>query len=278
MGLPFTLRRFAGAALAASSLLLSGCLLTPGKFTSELTLTKGGDFSYAYDGEISMMGLSQLANMGSEKTFEAECRDDSFEERPCSAEEAATQRAEWEQEQAEDAAEKEQFVKMMGNIDPSDPESAEKLAELLRKQRGWNKVTHVGDGLFVVSYAVSGKLTHGFVFPLVEKMPALTPFVTALPRSDGSVRIEAEGFGGEQMPGMGPGLGMISMMTAGKQQDKDAPAPVTPDGTFTIVTDGRILANNTDEGPETLADGMQRLSWRVDAAQKAPPMALIALD
>ncbi|WP_066555131.1 hypothetical protein [Croceicoccus bisphenolivorans] len=278
MGKSFTLKRMACAMLAASSLLLSGCLLTPGKFTSELTLKKGGGFAYTYDGEISMMGLTQLAKMDGKQTFEAECYDDDFEETTCTAEQEAEQRAEWEAEQAKEAAEKQQFVKMMGSLDPSDPESAEKLAETLRKQRGWSKVTHVGEGLFVVSYAISGNLTHGFVFPMVEKMPMVSPFVTALPRADGSVRVEADGFGGEQMSGMGPGLGMMSMMGAAGKKDDDAPAPVLPDGTFTIVTDGRILANNTDEGPEILGGDMQRLSWKVDVSRKSAPMALIALN
>ena len=277
MPLPLTLRRAAAAALAASALLLAGCLLTPGKFTSELTLRKGGQFAYVYDGEISMTGLTQLAAMNGKAEFEPACHDDNFEARPCTDEEAAEQRGAWEAEQAKEAAEKEQFVAMMGGIDPSDPESADKLAAMMRKQRGWDKVEHVGDGLFRVHYAISGTLTHGFVFPMIEKMP-VSPFVAALPRADGSVRVEAEGFGGEKIAGMGPGLGMMAAMGAGHAGDADKPAPVLPDGTFTIVTDGRILANNTDEGPETLADGMQRLTWKVDAGSKAAPTALVALD
>lgn len=276
MGISRNLRRAGTAVLAASSLLLSGCLLTPGKFTSELALTKGGGFTYAYDGEISMMGLTQLAKMDSKKTFEAECYDDEFEPADCTAEEEAEQRREWEAEQAKELMEKQQFVKMMGNIDPSDPESAAKIAESLRKQRGWDRVDHVGDGLFMVSYRASGLLSHGFIFPMVEKMPALSPFVTALPRADGSVRVEADGFGGEQMSGMGPGLGMMNMM--GAKGGEDGTLPVMPDGTFSIVTDGRILANNTDDGPEMLDGGRQRLTWRVDASRKTAPMALIALD
>jgi len=277
MGISITLRRAGAVAVAASSLLLSGCLLTPGKFTSQLTLTKGGGFAFTYDGEISMMGLKQLASMGSDETFEPECYDDEFEPADCSAQEEAEQFEEWQADQAKEAAEKAQFAKMMGSMDPSDPASAEKIAQTLRKQRGWTRVEHSSDGLFEVSYATSGTLTHGFVFPMVEKMPTFSPFVTALPRADGSVRVEADGFGGEEMAGMGPGMGMMNMMGAAKKADSGAP-PVLPDGVFTIVTDGRILANNTDEGPEATADGMQRLSWTVDTSRKTAPMALIALD
>lgn len=278
MTLPKPFRRIGIALIAACPLILSACLLTPGKFTSELVLKRGGAFAYRYDGEVSMMGLSQLAKMGGEKTFNPQCYDDDYEEAPCSEAEEAEQRAEWEAEQAKEAREKEQFVRMMGNIDPADPESADKLAEVLRRQRGWTSVEHKGDGLFEVSFAVEGSLTHGFVFPTVEKMPALSPFLTALPRADGSVRVEAMGFGGEAMAGMAPGLGMMAAMGAMKSGDGDAPAPVLPEGTFTIVTDGRILANNTDEGPQALEGGVQQLEWTVDASRKTAPMALIALD
>ena len=48
------------------------------------------------------------------------------------------------------------------------------------------------------------------------------------------------------------------------------------DGTFTIVTDGQILANNTDEGPRSTAEG-QMLEWKVTRRTEAAPTALIQL-
>lgn len=69
-----------GLLLAASSLALSGCLLSPGAFTSELHLMKDGNFSYSYDGQIQMLALTKLAEM-SEKTdsaFLAECWDENM--------------------------------------------------------------------------------------------------------------------------------------------------------------------------------------------------------
>ena len=48
------------------------------------------------------------------------------------------------------------------------------------------------------------------------------------------------------------------------------------DGTFRIVTDGRILANNTDEGPVEGAGG-QVLEWQVNRRTQSAPMALIQL-
>lgn len=275
MGKLFTPRTLAAAGVAASSLLLSGCLLTPGAFTSELTLSKGGAFTFTYDGEIAAMGLSDLARMGSNKEFAAECYDDDFEDTECTAAETAEQKAEWEAEQAKDKAEKEQFVQMMGGLDPADPESAQKLADSLSKQAGFRSVSHKGNGVYDVDFAVSGQMTHGFVFPMVEKMPTMSPFVVAIPRGDGSIRIEAPGFGGNDSmadPSMAMMMGMAS-----KQAGGDAPKAVLPDGTFTIRTDGRILANNTDDGPAE-AGGMQVLRWEVTSGSKIAPTALIALD
>ena len=48
------------------------------------------------------------------------------------------------------------------------------------------------------------------------------------------------------------------------------------DGTFTIRTDGAVVSNNTDEGPQAGAAG-QQLSWTINARTNAVPMAVIRL-
>jgi hypothetical protein len=64
---------------------------------------------------------------------------------------------------------------------------------------------------------------------------------------------------------------------AGAKDGKNAPPPMpSPDGTFTLVTDGTILANNTDEGPQGDPSG-QRLSWAVNLRAPAAPTALIKI-
>ena len=55
-----TPRALATAILASLSLLLSGCFMTPGKFTSELILMEQDRFTFAYEGEIFFLGLSSL--------------------------------------------------------------------------------------------------------------------------------------------------------------------------------------------------------------------------
>ena len=48
------------------------------------------------------------------------------------------------------------------------------------------------------------------------------------------------------------------------------------DGTFTMVTDGEILANYTDEGPRA-APGGRALSWKVNPRTASAPTALVNL-
>ena len=260
---------------ACGALALSACFLTPGKFASELVLTRGGVFAFSYEGEITTMGLNQLAQMDRPAPFEAECLNDKGEPRDCSAAEVADQRAGWEAEQDEEAREKEQFLKMFGGMDPSDPEVAEKLVATLRKMRGWEAVSYRGDGIYDVRYRTEGVLTHSFLFPVLEDMPAMTHFVSATPRTDGSVRVQAPGFGGEQL-GMVQGLPMMMAMGAMHNGEEEAAKIVLPDGQFTIRTDGDILTNNTEEGPVT-EGGMKVLRWTVDESSKTVPTALIAL-
>ena len=280
-------KKLRGVALAvASSLALTGCLLSPGTFTSELHLMKDGTFSYSYDGEIQMLALTKLAEMGSksEQTFEAECWDEDFEERECSLAEVNEQRAEWDAEQGKREAKRrddaEKAKALLGGIDPSNPEAAQELAAKLQRQRGWEEVTYKGDGLFDIDFRISGRMTHDFAFPVVEKMPMSNMFVTVVLRDEGQVRVDAPGFasagGNNPMQGMMGGMAGLMQMSSKKEGEK-APNIALPDGTFTIITDGRILANNTDEGPQASAHG-QALVWSISPRTEQAPTALIAFD
>ena len=282
----FISRPVRAAALAASSsLALTGCLLSPGAFTSELQLMKDGSFSYSYDGEIQMLALSKLAEMGNEaEEFEAVCYDDEFEERDCTLAEVNEQRAEWDAEASERAAEKrkeaEEMKAFLGGIDPSNPEAAQELAAKLQRQRGWEHVTYMGDGLFDVDFRVSGRMTHDFAFPVIEKMPMGNMFVTVVLRDGDQVRVDAPGFaaqgGGNPMQGMMAGMAGLAQMSE-ENEGQEPGKVVVPEGTFTIVTDGRILANNTDEGPQQNARG-QALVWNISPRTEQAPTALIAFD
>ncbi|KPF92000.1 hypothetical protein IP81_08125 [Novosphingobium sp. AAP83] len=278
------MRRLAAiSAVAVGVLLLAGCMLLPGKFTSELDLRKDGTFSFAYKGEIHLLALSKMAadkrnNEDAEEVFAPSAcyTDSSGEERACSKNEIADQKANWEEQRAiakENVAQKKKseeamMKSMLGGIDPADPRAAQEFAERLRRQHGWKSVIDKGDGRFEVDYAITGRLDHDFTFPMIEKLPMVTPFVTLIRRNDGSVRLEAPAFSSAatSSPMMG--------MAAASANNGGADSMPTLDGLLTLVTDGDILTNNTDDGPIPVPRG-QKLVWKVNARTAAAPAALV---
>ena len=292
-----TIRWRAGALLAGFALALSGCFMTPGKFTSELAITGPDSFTFSYEGEIFFLGLSKLAQMDSaqESFTPGDCYDDeTYEPRDCTKAELDDQRAEWDAgaaaraEQAKKQAE--QMAALMGGIDPSDPKAAEELVKLLKRQKGWERVVHKGDGVFDVSYRVTGTMGHDFTFPMIEGFPTTNPFVQVFLRKGGQVRINAPGFAAQESgsAGMGTMLGAgsfagLAAMGAAEEAAKTGGTPETlpgvpsMDGTFTIrIAPGmRILANNTDEGPVAGTAG-EALVWTINPRTADAPTALIA--
>lgn len=282
-----------GLVPALACLALTGCFLQPGKFDSALNLRKDGSFTFAYKGQIYLLALSKIADMAAKAERESEfvadtCHDDNLDERDCTADEIAEQKRTWESgrqaKKQEDAKNAEMMRAMLGGIDPADPQAAKELAERLRHQAGWRSVAYVGDGLFEVDFALSSKLTHDFAFPTIERFPMASPFVMADRRADGSVRIDAPGFAGQTVtnPMQAMMSGALGAAASGSAADKAgaaaAPAPNVPeiDGTFRIVTDGEILANNTDDGPQASAGG-KTLQWRITRRTQVAPLALVRL-
>ena len=273
--------RARGACAAVLCLLTAGCFLLPGKFASDLTLQRDGTFAFNYKGDIHVLALTKMAQkeIGEEPAeFKAlpACTDNGDLDTECSDESAEDQRKTWQENQAAAAAKKksdaEMMQKMLGGIDPADPKAAEELAERMRKQVGWRSVQYMGDGKFVVDFALSGRLDHDFTFPSIEKMPALTPFVAIYRRADGTVRIDAPAFSNA---GTGGPFGGMAQGLVGKTPETEGIPEL--DGTFAIVTDGEILANNTDDGPKATAAG-KRLGWRLNSRTTTPPTALVKLS
>lgn len=290
MTIATTIRRTAMAGFAcAAALLLTGCLLSPGVFTSQLELRKGGSFSYTYDGEIYLLALSKLADLGNaaedaaDEFVEQACYDDeTFEERPCTEEELAPQKSDWEQQAEQRKQEREREAEMtramLGGIDPADPEAAQEFAERLQRQAGWESVEYKGDGLFQVNFRIAGKLDYDFVFPTIERLPTFNFFVLAAKRDNGTVRIDAPGFAPQSSgsPFREMMAGMAGATASEGSAEQDALSAPELNGTFRIVTDGEILANNTDEGPVETPDGSM-LEWKVTKRMQVAPTALIKL-
>ncbi|MFO6448652.1 hypothetical protein ACLBKU_16070 [Erythrobacter sp. NE805] len=291
------LRLRAAALLAGLSLALTGCFMSPGKFTSELAITGPDSFTFRYDGEIFFLGLSKLAQIGAaaEEKFTPETctNDETFEERECTEEELAKQRADWDagaEERAAKAREQaKQMAAIMGGIDPSDPKAADELVKLLQRQKGWERVVHKGDGVFDVSFRATGTMGHDFLFPMIEGFPAINPFVQVFLRKGGQVRVNAPGFATQSNDagGMGAMMGMGSLAglaALGAQESGDDPEGAAlkgipqMEGTFTIraAPGMRILANNTDEGPQGGTTTGETLTWTISPRTAQAPTALIA--
>ena len=279
------LRRVAAAGLAlVLSALLAACFVLPGKFAATLDLRKDGRFAFTYQGEVWVMGLSKLSEMGAAagKFEPSTCYSDdgNMTEHECTKDELAAQRASWETEQQASAEKRkkdaEEMKALLGGIDPSDPKAGEELAARLRRQAGWKSVTYKGEGLYDVDFAIAGRIDHDFNFPTIERMAMTTPFVALSRRNDNTVRIETPGFamGGGSNPMAA--MGGLAAMGAADQDGGKGPKLPKIEGKFTVTTDGTILANNTDEGPQADTTG-QRLTWTVDARNPAAPTALIRL-
>ncbi|HSQ95724.1 MAG TPA: hypothetical protein VLM18_06480 [Croceibacterium sp.] len=278
---------------AFACLSLTGCFLQAGKFDSTLDLRKDGSFTFAYKGQIYLLALSKMADMAgkadaADKFVQQPCEDSDFKERPCTAADIAEQKRNWEskaqKKKQDDQKNAETMRAMLGGIDPADPAAAKELAERLRHQAGWRSVAYVGDGLFEVDFALSSKLTHDFVFPTIERFPMGDAFVMVNSRADGTVRIDAPGFTAQSdanpMQGLMAGAlgGTETSETSAAKPDAKAATPAVSeiDGTFRILTDGEILANNTDEGPQAgTADKV--LQWRITKRTQVAPMTLLRL-
>lgn len=362
---------------------LSGCLLLPGEFTSEMTIQRSGDFTFSYNGQIQLVGLANLLNNelegeGLSSEFTPSCFgdvpgdaakvdkkkdeqkkkakdkakaesaateaaiakitgpetgtaasrtseedpelsadgeaaqdaaqaaadaaasaadaaaaaveaaetsveavvEDGFEERDCSTQEIADQKKIWDEDQERRKKEKEQgkkmFAMLLGGVDPEDPKTITKFTKEVERLAAWNKVEHLGNGVFKVDYKTKGRLADDFAFPVIPRYALGNPMVHVTRWDNGRVRIEAPTFHNDSELSaaalMGSGSFLPGMPGAGKTKFE----PVEIKGSFTIRTDAPILANNTDEGPADEA-GMQVLRWVIGPKTYGPPMALIKL-
>lgn len=280
------LRILTVTALAA---LLAGCLLSPGRFTSAMDIRRDGRFTFSYEGQIHLLALTKLAEMGAkaaaaEEFVKQPCYDDAeIEERDCTAEEIAKQKTDWEnarREREEKAKRESEMMRaVLGGIDPGDPAAAQELADRLKRQAGWQQVDYKGNGLFEVRFRTAGRLDHDFLFPTMERFPMSNFFVVANRRAEGTIRVDAPGFAAQS--GGSPFLGMMTGMAGAIQAAegaKGSKAPELPEmvGSFTLTTDGEILANNTDEGPQAAPAG-RKLAWTISKRTAAAPTALIRL-
>ena len=283
--------------IAAAPLLLTGCLWGPGKFASDLTLKTDGSFVLDYKGEIVLQTPPDAQSKGEPwKDSLARCYKDGTIERtdrvlavpevpaedgveptnikrPCTDAEIRKLRTEYETETAARAKTKreeaEQMAKMFG-LPGFDDESNRAFAAKLSKYAGYRSVTYRGKGVFDVDYHFEGRATQDYVFPALPDNDFLIPFVAMRRRADGSVLVTAPAFTG----GAGPLGSHAGAAAAGAMKE----GPVSKaQGRFTIITNGEVLTNNSEDGAAPHAVGRQ-IRWDVGSGSTKIPEALIKLQ
>lgn len=246
--------RVKGMALALiAPMVLVGCAFSPGKFTSSLTVLADRSFTFSYQGEVIAVDLASEMAKGMGDAF----KDEGEEKKDISAT-ALLQAAAWQEEDAignesepstdddsaEDEAKKEAKFKAIG--------------EALTKEAGYRSVTYKGEGVFLIDYTISGKLTHNFLWPYNLDAEVIFPFVVIELRGKDQVRVKAPAFGDNDSPGKGKG--------------EDSKAKL--DGTFTLVTDGELVSQNNEDGA-TSAGGRKSVTWKATPLSKDAPMAVV---
>jgi len=283
---------------AAAPLLLTGCLWGPGKFNSELALRKNGSFVLDYKGEVVLQmpddkgappepWKASMARCYADGRTEVESdilpiklepsdgadSEESDEVRNCTAAEVAKLRNEYEKKAAEKNAERlkesDNVAKMFG-LPGADDASNRRFAENLTKYKGWRSATYKGKGVFDVDYHFEGRVGQDYAFPVMPNSDLIIPFITIRQRNDGSVMVTAPALTG----GAGPFSARAKMMGL---PDKGGDGPVSrAEGRFTIVTDGEILTNNSEDGPAPHPAGRQ-VHWDVGPGSDKIPEMLVRL-
>jgi hypothetical protein len=271
----------------AVPLLLTGCLWGPGKFTSDLTLKRDGSFALDYRGEIVLMLPPDENKSEPWDDAAARCYEDGRSEivadrgatapeqgeiRACTAAELAKLKAQYDRESVQSAAakikESEKMAKVLG-LPGSDDESSRAFAAKLMKYDGWRSVTYRGDGVYDVDYHFEGRATQDFLFPALPDNDIIIPFIAMRRRTDGSVHVTAPALAGGAGP-LGASAGAAAASAA------NGPPPSRAEGRLTIVTDGEILTNNSEDGTAPHPLGKQ-VRWEIGPGSKKVPETLIRL-
>ena len=245
----------------AAPLLLTGCLWGPGKFASELTLKKDGSFTLDYRGQI-VLQLPPDASSEAWADSKAKCSDGD-KDRPCTKAEIAEQKNAFEKKRKDS----EEMAKMFG-LPGLDDASNRAFAAKLMKYAGYRSVTYRGNGVFDVDYHFVGSAKQDFLFPALPDNNLIIPFIALRRRADGSVLVTAPAFTGGSGP-MGPAAAGAGDMAKGGPMSR-------AEGRFTIITDGEILTNNSEDGATANPVGRQ-LHWDVGPASNKIPETLIRL-
>ena len=305
--------KFIGVVVAP--MLLTGCLFLPGKFDATLKLHQGGKYEFTYVGEMQIVsGDDKDMSPPKLEPFDknnARCNDwiegdgtktpnvyyDNYSEPTevaVSEAEAATdgdevsprrvkrdctkdELAELEQQQIETYERRKEdyeqrtgmMASMFGGAVPGNDEALKKFAAQLMKYDGWEKGEYVGNNKFDVEYRAAGTFDRYFAFPILNDAAMQYPFFQIVPRKSGELEVMSPAVGGSNSF---LSLAMIGGMRGGN--NKDMPMSEIS-GSFTLETDGEVLANNGPDGYETNGS-TKTIRWDVKGLKESP-RALIRL-
>ena len=232
----------------AALLALSACLVTPGKFESTLDIRADRQFSFTYKGEIlasDMKGLESSPATPGEET-EPQPKDSAYTN-------AAFTTGQEERFDASNAHGDE--TQMRG------------IAAALSKEKGFRSVRYMGRNRFEIDYAISGRLTHSFLFPFNSDAKIILPFVAVELRGDDRVRVKAPGYSSNFDQSAPP------MAQGGSGND----AAKALDGVFTLTTAAEIISQNQEDGAQTVAQG-KRILWKITPLTTEAPTATLRVS
>jgi hypothetical protein len=237
--------RFAFAAAAA--LLLSSCILSPGKFVSTLHIARDRSFTFTYVGEVILLDPASAMTKGMADGLAG-----------------AGEHPEGGMVNLDSPADPGDGV---GNMEYStNPPNAklvaeaQAVAEALAKEAGYRSVTYLGNNKFRVDYMMTGKLDRSFLYPINMDAKSIIPWIAVEVRKDRTARVMAIAFGNQDM----------DMGASAANPDSQ---PKERNGTFTFTTDAELVMHNNEEG---LAPGPgTRVVWKVTPASKTVPTAVV---
>jgi hypothetical protein len=242
------------AAALVLPLVLTACLFLPGKFESVLTVNADRSFTFTYKGEVVAADLEgamgdAFKGIGDKAETPKDSDSDTAGETPSEdAAPAAPDPAEEAAKKAEEAAKK---AKKEADY--------KELAVQLAKEAGYKSVEYRGEGVFYVDYAISGVLTHGFVYPYDLDTAMVFPWVSIELRGKDGIRVKAPGFA-KQDSSSTMGMGSLGESKI--------------EGSFTLITDAEVLSQN-DESGGTSAGGKRTFRWKVTPRTTDAPLAVL---
>jgi hypothetical protein len=236
------------ALVLLAPLLLVGCLLAPGKFTSTLTINADRTFTYSYQGEVYAFDVNQAM-----KDMPSGSDDDTKKTDGVSLQNTGFLKGD---KKSKDDAKTDAEAQAAADV------KNREMAATLSKEAGFRKVEYVGDNKFVIDYQISGKLDHTYLFPYNLDAGIIIPFVAVEIRANGTARLKAPGFANDSKDSAG-GMGPDASKASAKL-----------DGTFILDTDAEIVSQNNEDGVKVV-NGRKTVTWKATPLSNTAPMAVV---